>query len=293
MSFLPGAEKKMRQNMWKKGLILSLLTVIVIVPVSGAVTITNNDIQTYNDLSYHINEAGYTNITVSDAWNMTHNTFNGNQTPIDVRRNDEWIAEHIDTPFPEYAQHWPDLQNGDNLTQFMDLFRGKQVIIYCRTGGRSFNAVKLLINRGFTGTIYNMIGGITEWKKQLLPVKPNEAPNKPTITGPSNGKVGIPLEYTFTTGDTDYDDIYYCVKWDNSSREECVGPFSVSTQGSATHIYTQQGSYTIRLTAKDRYNFISEETTLLIPMPKYRQIPQFFFEKSQNIIMILRHLFIL
>lgn len=283
----------MRQNMLKKGLILFLLAVIVIMPASGAVVVTKNDIQiqTYSDLSYNLHEGGYTNITVWNVWNMTQNTSDGNQIPIDVRRNDEWIPEHIDTPFPEDAQHWPDLQNGDNLTKFMDVFRGKQVIIYCRTGGRSFNAVKLLIDHGFTGTIYNMIGGITEWKKQLLPVKPNEAPTKPTIFGPSNGKVGVPLEYTFTTSDTDYDDISYCIKWDNASREECVGPFSVSEQGSATHTYIQEGSYTIRVTAKDRYNFVSEEATLLIPMPKYSPIPQFSLEKSQNIFMVLRHLF--
>jgi PKD repeat protein len=90
--------------------------------------------------------------------------------------------------------------------------------------------------------------------------------------------VGIPLEYAFTASDMDYDDIYYCIRWDNASREECVGAFSVFEEGSATHIYMQAGSYTIRMTAKNRYDFVSEETTLLIPMTKYRNL-----EKNENI----------
>jgi rhodanese-related sulfurtransferase len=282
----------MRHNIWIKGFLL-FISAIIVLPISGAVTGTYNDIQTCNDLSYCLNGAGYTNITVWDAWNMTHSSLDGNQIPIDVRRNDEWIPEHIDTPFPEYTQHWPNLQNGDNLTKFMKEFQGQQVIIYCRTGVRSFNAVKLLLDSGFTGTIYNMIGGITEWKKQSLPVKPNEAPNKPTITGPSTGKVGIPVTYTFTTSDTDYDEIEYCIKWDNASNEDCVGPFSELEPGSATHTYLQQGSYTIRVTAKDRYNFISEEAIEQIPMPQHRQLPQFldlFLERFPNTFPLLRHL---
>lgn len=244
-----------------------------------------------NDLSYNLNGDDYTNITVWDAWNMTDCTCGLYTIPIDVRTNDEWIAEHIDTPYPQDAQHWPNLQNGENLSGFMDLYRGQQVIIYCETGVRSFNAVKLLIDNGFNGTIYNMIGGITEWKNQLLPVKPNEAPDKPTITGSNNGKVGIPYKYTFTTADTDYDDIYYCIEWDNLSGEECVGPFSVSELGSATHTWEHQGSYTIRVTAKDRYGFESEVATLQVPMAKNRQMPQFFLEKFQNIFGVLRHVF--
>jgi len=244
-----------------------------------------------NDLSYTLNGDGYTNITVIDAWNMTQCLCGGTYAPIDVRTDSEWIAEHIATPYPQYAQHWPNLQNGENLSKFMDFYQGQQVIIYCNTGVRSFQAVKLLIANGFDGTIYNMIGGITEWKKQSLPVKPNEAPTKPNITATSHGVVGIPYKYTFTTSDSDYDDIYYCIQWDNSSKSECVGPFSVSEQGSATHTYETEGSYTIHVTAMDRYGFKSEVATLRIPMPKNIQMPHFFLEKFQNILGVLRHLF--
>ena len=47
----------------------------------------------------------YTNITVEQAWNFLTNTSNGIQIPIDVRYDNEWAVEHIDTPAPENPRH--------------------------------------------------------------------------------------------------------------------------------------------------------------------------------------------
>ena len=67
------------------------------------------------------------------------------ELPIDVRTEDEWLAEHIVTPAPEDPRHHPlaDLQDPIKLRDFMDL-------IYCdwegnvvgRMGDRSPSAVE-------------------------------------------------------------------------------------------------------------------------------------------------------
>ena len=134
-----------------------------------------------------------------------------------------------------------------------------------------------------------MVGGIVEWKNQLLPVKPNEAPEKPTIDGPNNGKVGVSYKYFFTTFDSDYDDIYYYIKWGDISLEECVGPFSIMEEGFATHKWITKNRYTLQVKAKDRYDFESEAATFEVNIPRNRIMPKFFLEKFQNIFAVLTH----
>ena len=108
---------------------------------------------------------GYNNITVEEAWDLLTDTTNGIQIPIDVRTDIEWIDEHIDTPVPEYPRHYclDLLQNETGLRKFLSLYNGKEVIISCKSGYRSFVATKILIDNGFNGTIHNMLGGINAW----------------------------------------------------------------------------------------------------------------------------------
>jgi len=47
--------------------------------------------------------------------------------------------------------------------RFKELPRDKKILVYCRTGSRSATASDILVKNGFT-QIYNMQGGITEWK---------------------------------------------------------------------------------------------------------------------------------
>ncbi len=49
-------------------------------------------------------------------------------------------------------------------------FKDYPVLVYCRSGNRSLVAAKYLERLGFK-EIYNLRGGIMEWKKYGLPVK--------------------------------------------------------------------------------------------------------------------------
>ena len=48
--------------------------------------------------------------------------------------------------------------------------RGKKVLVYCRSGNRSSAASKMLEQMGIKN-VYNLKGGIIEWKSKKLPVE--------------------------------------------------------------------------------------------------------------------------
>jgi rhodanese-related sulfurtransferase len=115
----------------------------------------------------------YVNLTVEEVWEFISNSSNGIQILIDVRTPQEYFDERIYTQsFLEKPRLFP-LQimqrDGLLLRLFMIFYKDREVILYCRSANRSFIATQILIDHGFSGTIYNMMGGITEWKQAGLP----------------------------------------------------------------------------------------------------------------------------
>ncbi|WP_456383581.1 rhodanese-like domain-containing protein [Persephonella sp.] len=49
-------------------------------------------------------------------------------------------------------------------------FRDKKVLVYCRSGNRSVTASQMLEQMGIKN-VYNLKGGILEWKSKNLPVE--------------------------------------------------------------------------------------------------------------------------
>jgi rhodanese-related sulfurtransferase len=136
----------------------------------SATTMGNEKIS--SDMSQPINK-GITNLTVQEAYELLTGPCSL-EIPIDVRRNDEWNPERINTSIPEHPRHYNLhlLQDPILLEKFVSLYDGKDIIVYCKAGGRSWMAANLINDAGFTGKIYNMVGGITEWKLQALPTAP-------------------------------------------------------------------------------------------------------------------------
>lgn len=131
---------------------------------------------------------GYTNITVEEAWTLLSDTSNGIQEPIDVRTLMEWKDERIDTPYPENPKHHclDDLEDEIKLMEFIELYEGKELILYCHAGGRSVTAAEILVENNFSGVLYNMLGGITAWKSAELPTLTNQPPEV-EIINPKEG----------------------------------------------------------------------------------------------------------
>jgi len=79
---------------------------------------------------------------------------------VDVRTADEYKNGHIDD-----ADNI-DYYNSENFKIEIEKYNKKEPIyIYCKSGGRSKSASKLLDKMGFT-TIFNYSGGWNEWSKQ-------------------------------------------------------------------------------------------------------------------------------
>jgi rhodanese-related sulfurtransferase len=94
---------------------------------------------------------------------------------VENRSNPKFIVLDVRTP-QEFAESR--LENALNLdyhsnnfeAEISKLSRDGKYLVYCRSGRRSSNAVKLMDNLGFKD-VKNMQGGITKWTNKGLPVK--------------------------------------------------------------------------------------------------------------------------
>ncbi len=82
---------------------------------------------------------------------------------IDVREPFEWEIVHLDE-----ADLIP---LGSLPERLKDLDSAHEYVVHCRTGGRSAKAVALLRDAGFR-KVWNLMGGITAWAKEIDPTLP-------------------------------------------------------------------------------------------------------------------------
>jgi len=269
-------------NKWFSLLLIFFMIGLLFVGFSNGLLLKNKNISNENnDNSISISYLdGYTNITVNEAWDMLSDVNNGIQIPIDVRYDEEWAKEHIDTPSPENPRHHCTCAWNETIIQeFVSLYQGEEIIIYCRSGFRSFNAVKTLINHGFIGTIYNMVGGIISWRGSGLPTIANQPPDLPLIIGPSSGAAGIEYEYTFISNDPEGDELYYKINWSDNSSQVWSGPYSSEEEARFIHNWTERDIYLIQVISKDIYGNQSDWAVLEVSMIKNRTYHNTYFLK--------------
>ena len=82
---------------------------------------------------------------------------------LDVRTPEEFQSGHIAT-----AKNI-NIYDADFKTQLKKLDKEKPVFVYCKVGGRSAKAAKILQELGFT-TVYDLEGGMLAWENNKLPV---------------------------------------------------------------------------------------------------------------------------
>lgn len=112
------------------------------------------------------------NVTVNEVWEMLNNESDGIQFVVDVRTFKEYFNERIATPHlydKPILYPLQIIQNPLFSKIFVLIFKNKEVILYCRSANRSWIAGNILISSGFEGKLYNMVGGIIEWKANGLP----------------------------------------------------------------------------------------------------------------------------
>lgn len=53
----------------------------------------------------------------------------------------------------------------------LDTNKAKEIVVHCKSGGRSAKAVELLLKSGFKN-VFNVVGGINEWSTKIDPSVP-------------------------------------------------------------------------------------------------------------------------
>jgi rhodanese-related sulfurtransferase len=83
---------------------------------------------------------------------------------LDVRTPWEFSKEHI-----ESAENL-DCTDPDFKEQLLKLDRKQKYIVYCKSGVRGAKVLDLMKKNGFIN-VYNMKGGLEDWKKGKLPTE--------------------------------------------------------------------------------------------------------------------------
>ncbi len=113
----------------------------------------------------------------------------------------------------------------------------------------------------------------------------NQEPNKPTKPfGPLSGKARSEYTYTSSATDPERNKIYYLFDWGDGTNSEWFGPYNSGDECSVSHAWDGQGSYEIKVKAKDVYGAESEwSEPLPISMPKtYQNLLSPLLEKLNN-----------
>ena len=127
-------------------------------------------------------------------------------------------------------------------------------------------------------------------------ITPNNAPENPTIEGPSSGNAGEEYEYIIKTTDPEDQDVYYYVDWDDGNTSEWIGPYNSNEDIAISHMWSAEGSYTIQVKAKDTKDIESDWTTLEVTMPKtktlrFNQLFQKFMDRQVRLFSLFKNLF--
>jgi hypothetical protein len=118
----------------------------------------------------------------------------------------------------------------------------------------------------------------------------NNAPDNPDIQGPASGKIKEEQVFTVSTADSEGDDVYYWIEWyDGDPDGSWQGPYDSGEEVPFSHTWTEKGTYTVRVKAKDIYGTESDWSTLEVNMPKLRGFSNIFSLKLFDYLTFLRN----
>lgn len=104
---------------------------------------------------------GFKGVSTMQATTLSNHS---NALFLDVREIGEYRQGHL-----LEALHIPLSQLPNQLTK-LEAHKERPIIAYCQSGARSAQACEILAKAGFP-TLYNLNGGIMEWRNQGLPTE--------------------------------------------------------------------------------------------------------------------------
>ncbi|UCB58425.1 MAG: PKD domain-containing protein, partial [Thermoplasmatales archaeon] len=94
-------------------------------------------------------------------------------------------------------------------------------------------------------------------------------PDKPIISGSTQGKIGEEYNYSALSSDPDNDNIYYLFNWGDSSNSGWLGPYMSGDECNTSHNWSNKGEYEIKVRVKDVNGLISDwSNPLIVKMPR-------------------------
>jgi hypothetical protein len=140
----------------------------------------------------------------------------------------------------------------------------------------------------------DVYGFTSNWSEGLLVnVTINHQPNKPTISGYSQGRIKKEYTYQVSSIDPDGQNVSLFVDWGDRTNTSWLASIPSGSLLNITHSWAKKGTYIIKAKAKDTYGNESDWGTLQVTMPLSYEPPHFrffewFFEQFPNAFPILR-----
>ena len=121
----------------------------------------------------------------------------------------------------------------------------------------------------------------------------NNPPEKPsTPSGETNGKAGTSYSYSSDTTDIDGDQIYYLFDWGDGTNSGWKGPYNSGDSITESHIWDAQGTYAVKVKAKDTSDVESVwSDPLSASMPKNKAIQNPLIQLLENLLQNHPHMF--
>ena len=105
----------------------------------------------------------------------------------------------------------------------------------------------------------------SDWSSSLTVTMDNRAPDTPDRPSSDTTTFYAGIDYTFhtSTTDPDGDNIYYKFDWGDGTNSGWIGPYRSGRTGSATHRWSEEGDYEVRVKAKDEFDLESDWSQIL------------------------------
>ena len=106
----------------------------------------------------------------------------------------------------------------------------------------------------------------------------DEAPDPPSIDGPSSGTPEVSNTYNFSTIDYQGDDVYIMIDWGDDEITDWLGPFASEVTIQRNHTWEEKDTFNLRARAKDERGKTSLWSTLEVAMPKNKAVHGLFLD---------------
>jgi len=210
-------------------------------------------------------------IVVSGANNppSTPNTPNGPSAGnIGVSYSYSTSSNDLDDDNIRYGWDW----NGDDIVDEWTSFYPSEAVITTSHIWTSVGTYLVKVKSEDSNGAQSAFSAI----KTVVISSDNNPPDKPTITGPSSGKTGDSHTYIVSTEDSDGDQVFYWIDWDDTTNSGWLGPYDSGLTVSSSHIWSANGTYSIKVKSKDNHGDESPwSDPLTVTMPKTKTFNQF------------------